>query len=215
MNRGPFIFIGAFILIASTWALLVQLPVMQGGNLEAYEVDGVLQPDALPGLAQKGREVYQELGCVQCHTQQVRLTSGSDLARNWGSRQSVARDYIGEEVAFLGSVRIGPDLSNVGYRRPDPDWHLRHFYNPRMVLEGTRNYSFSNMPSFSFLYDKREIVGEPSDKALKLEGEYAVEEGYEVVPSLKAEALVAYMLSLKVDYDLPEAPDPVKIDPAR
>ena len=208
MNRGPFIFIGAFILIASTWAWLVQLPVLEGGKLQAYVVDGVAQPDALPGLAQKGREVYQELGCVQCHTQQIRLTSGKDLERNWGSRQSVARDYIGAEVALLGNVRLGPDLANVGQRIEDADWHHKHFYNARSVVP------HSNMPSYSFLYETREVIGQASDKALKLDGEYAVEEGYEVVPSVKAESLVAYMLSLKVDYDLPEAPDPVKIDPS-
>ena len=208
MNRGPFIFIGAFILIASTWALLVQLPVLEGGKLQAYVVDGVAQPDALPGLAQKGREVYQEFGCVQCHTQQVRLTSGKDIERSWGSRQSVARDYIGEEVALLGSVRIGPDLANVGKRIEDAAWHHKHFYNARSVVP------HSNMPSYSFLYETREIVGQVSDKALMLGDEIEVEEGYEIVPTVKAEALVAYMLSLKVDYDLPEAPDLVKIDPA-
>ena len=208
MNRGPFIFIGAFIVIASTWALLVQKPVLEGGNLTAYLVDGVAQPDALPGLAKKGRVVYQELGCVQCHTQQVRLRSGNDLERGWGERQSVARDYIGEDVALLGSVRIGPDLANVGVRLTDADWHYYHFYNPRSVV------AKSNMPSYAFLFEKRKIVGQASSKALKLVGEYAVEAGYEVVPTIKADALVAYMLSLKVDYDLPEAPTPVKIDPA-
>ena len=208
MNRGPFIFIGAFLLIATTWAFLVQKPILEGGQLEAYVVDGVAQPDALPGLAQKGREVYQEFGCVQCHTQQVRLSSGMDLERGWGDRQSVARDYIGAEVALLGAVRIGPDLSNVGKRITDADWHYKHFYNPRLVVEK------SNMPSYSFLYETREIVGQASSKALNFEGEYAAKDGFEIVPTIKADALVAYMLSLKVDYDLPEAPTPVKIDPA-
>ena len=60
----------------------------------------------------------------------------------------------------------------------------------------------SIMPSFAFLYEKQEIGGKPSDKALPLEG---VEEGYEIVPSRRAEALVAYLKSLRLDYALPEA----------
>jgi len=33
-------------------------------------------------------------------------------------------------------------------------------------------------------------------------------EGYEVVPTYEAEALVAYLLSLNRNYPLPEAPEP-------
>ena len=62
------------------------------------------------------------------------------------------------------------------------------------------------MPGMPFLFETREIVGEPTNRALKLPAEYAVGDGYEVVPSRKAEALVAYMKSLKVTYDLKEAP---------
>jgi hypothetical protein len=39
-----------------------------------------------------------------------------------------------------------------------------------------------------------------------LPDEYAVKGGYEVVPTRKAEALAGYMVSLKVSYDLEEAP---------
>ena len=51
--------------------------------------------------------------------------------------------------SFLLSVRIhgegtkvGPDLSFVGDRRPDRDWHLRHFSDPQAVSPG------SIMPKF-------------------------------------------------------------------
>jgi cytochrome c oxidase cbb3-type subunit 2 len=62
------------------------------------------------------------------------------------------------------------------------------------------------MPAMPFLFETREIVGEATSRALKLPAEYAVADGYEVIPSRKAEALVAYMKSLKVTYDLNEAP---------
>jgi cytochrome c oxidase cbb3-type subunit 2 len=62
-----------------------------------------------------GREVYIREGCYYCHTQQVRdPQNSSDLERGWGMRRSVARDYIYENPPLLGSVRIGPDLANIG-----------------------------------------------------------------------------------------------------
>ena len=63
------------------------------------------------------------------------------------------------------------------------------------------------MPPYAFLYEKRLIAqnGEPSAKALKLPSAFAPDEGYEIVPTQRAEALVAYMQSLKLDYSLPEA----------
>ena len=36
--------------------------------------------------------------------------------------------------------------------------------------------------------------------------EYAPEAGYGVVPTRRAKALVEYLLSLKINYSLPEAP---------
>ena len=44
-----------------------------------------------------------------------------DQARGWGERQSVARDYIFQIRPQLGSSRIGPDLTNLGARKPPYD----------------------------------------------------------------------------------------------
>ena len=64
------------------------------------------------------------------------------------------------------------------------------------------------MPPFAFLYEVREIDGEPSPNAVSIsaDSEYYPGDGYEVIPTKRAEALVAYLLSLKIDYSLPEAP---------
>ena len=204
MNRGPFIFIGVFAIISLSWALTLIKPIEEAGHLEAIGIGNDRIPRALTGAANQGREVYQELGCVSCHTQQVRLR-GMDIERGWGDRQTMAIDYIDQSPVYTGFSRVGPDLSNVGLRLIDPDWHLLHFYNPRITSEG------SNMPSYSFLFEKREIVGQRSDRALELEGAFDPGDGYEVVPTRRAEALVAYMLSLKFDYELDEAPTPEKV----
>ncbi len=82
------------------------------------------------------------------------------------------------------------------------DFHHLHLYNPQIVSKG------STMPPFAFLYDVRQIADKPSAEALTFPpgSEYAPEAGYEVVPTRRAKALVEYLLSLKINYSLPEAP---------
>src|SRR3954454_13996747 len=55
---------------------------------------------------EQGRAIYQREGCVTCHTQQTRdPQNGTDIARVWVPRGTVARDYISEHPPFLGSSR--------------------------------------------------------------------------------------------------------------
>ena len=145
-----------------------------------------------------GKRVYQAQGCFQCHTQQVRQQDyGVDIARGWGQRRSVARDYLFDEPVLLGRTRIGPDLANVGTRL-DAETLFKHLYRPPHG---------SNMPSYSYLYNKQEIRGSGSARAVDFEKDEfgAPEEGWEVVPKPSAQDLVAYVLSLRQDYELPEA----------
>ena len=157
-------------------------------------------------MADQGRLVYQDLGCVSCHTQQVRHEGfGADIERKWGQRAGYARDYIRETTVFIGQNRIGPDLRNVGSRlgeSPNPDeysdWFYRMLYAPQSVSPGT------NMPAHTFLFDVHPLAGrQPSDHALRLTGKAAPPAGYEVVPTTRARALVAYLQSLKDTYDYP------------
>jgi ubiquinol-cytochrome c reductase cytochrome b subunit len=60
----------------------------------------------------KGRALYSQFGCAGCHR------------------------VHGEGGA------IGPDLSFVGDKRPDREWHLKHFKDPQSVSPG------SFMPKF-------------------------------------------------------------------
>jgi cytochrome c oxidase cbb3-type subunit II len=203
MNNGPMIFLGIFFTLAFSWGGIIITNQIQYGGLQPYisEEDGQSYPLPISGLAERGKLVYQDLGCVYCHSQQVRRPGfGGDVERGWGTRQSVARDYIRQRRIFLGTSRTGPDLMNVGQRLPDENWHHQHFYNPQITSPG------STMPPFAFLYEKRRIVGEPSPNALRLPANLAPEPGYEIVPTPRAEALVAYMLSLQSPYTPPEAP---------
>lgn len=203
MNRLPIIFIGLFLAFFSSWIGLVVSPYIQLSKLKPYINDeGDIFPAPMSGLAQQGEKVYVANGCVYCHSQQVRpAQTGSDIARGWGTRQTVARDYINQKTISLGTMRTGPDLSNAGNRLSDPQWHYKHLYNPLITSPG------STMPHYAYLFEKRQILdGKPSPKALQLEGKYAPPAGYEIIPSAEAEALVAYILSLRMNYPLPEAP---------
>lgn len=60
----------------------------------------------------RGRNLYVQFGCATCHR------------------------IHGEGGA------IGPDLSYVGDRRPDREWHLKHFRDPQSIVPG------SIMPKF-------------------------------------------------------------------
>ena len=113
---------GIFLAVALPFGALVISSQVQLGSLgrAPAEEGGPLFPSREPGLAIQGRAVYVSLGCVSCHTQQVRPAGqGSDIARGYGVRASVARDYVQQKPVLLGERRIGPDLANYGARVKD------------------------------------------------------------------------------------------------
>ena len=122
MKNLKFLLVGVFVLIALPFLALVVASQVQLGALgrAPAEEGGPLLPALEPGLAVQGRLVYRELGCVACHTQQVRPAGqGSDIASGWGKRPSVARDYVLQPQVLLGDRRVGPDLANYGARAQD------------------------------------------------------------------------------------------------
>ncbi len=130
---------------------------------------------------------------------------GTDIARGWGARRTVAQDYLFDYPVQLGEQRVGPDLANVGTRLPDANWQLRHLYNPQFVVVG------SAMPPYRFLFEERELrPGEmASPDAIPLAALRRVSSpgsNLEVVPKPEAGALMAYLLSLRADAPLFEAP---------
>lgn len=203
MHRLPTLLSGIFLVFLTSWIGLVAYPAIQLGRLAplAKADTGMTVPPVYGGQAVAGEQVYAAEGCISCHSQQVRQTSftRSDIERGWGVRPSVARDYLRDSTAFLGTRRLGQDLANIGIRRPDAAWHYRHLYAPAGVSEG------SVMPSYAHLFTVRKIEGGRSAEALDLGGDVAPRSGYEVVPTAEAKNLVAYLLSLRHDYALPEA----------
>ena len=131
------------------------------------------------------------------------VATGADITHaRWGVRRSVAADYLYDAPVQLGSLRAGPDLSNVGARFPDLNWQLVHLYAPQAVVKN------SAMPPCRFLFEVRNIKpGDASSPdALKFSQGFAPPVGSEVVPTPEAKQLAAYLLSLKADAPLYEAP---------
>ncbi|MGD7652352.1 MAG: hypothetical protein ACQCXQ_03990 [Verrucomicrobiales bacterium] len=202
------------------WFAVVVIPYFKMRDLapvaftEAADgATGVFFPKRTGRIA-NGAEVYGENGCYLCHTQVVRPTyAGNDMFRDdWGGlaadpdrgdtrRETNAWDFEGETFAYIGEMRVGPDLSNVGRRVQSAQgadaeaWLFTHLYNAQEIPDRYR----STCPPMPFLFKKRAITGSPSDEALDVE----VEQGFEIVPGSDAKALVSYLLSLKKDQAVP------------
>ncbi|HET9374234.1 MAG TPA: cbb3-type cytochrome c oxidase subunit II [Chthoniobacterales bacterium] len=197
--------LGIFVLFGLSWIGFVAYPYMSFAELKADRdsVTNELTPPGVPGVAQQGSHVFAANGCVYCHSQFARdKIEGGDIDRQWAKRRTVARDYMNDRQVFLGVSRLGPDLTNVGVRQKDVQWYYRLLYDPQTINPT------SIMPSYRWLFREQKIAGQPANNALKLEGADQRKPGYEIVPTAEGESLVAYLLSLKHDYNLPEAPEP-------
>jgi cytochrome c oxidase cbb3-type subunit 2 len=187
MDRYRVIFVGAVLTAVFAFFVLAWIPQRQ--------LSRVVPMDRLQRYSESqaaGRRVYVSLGCVYCHSQQVRDASfGSDFQRGWG-RASFPEDYRYDRPHQLGTMRTGPDLTNIALRQPSRAWHYAHLYQPRAVVPG------SLMPSFRFLFEERDRL-EAGDELVELPPG-AAREGRVVVATPDARHLVDYLLSLNRDY---------------
>lgn len=199
MKNFPLFFFGIFVIFASSWVGLILTPHLQYGNLKTIseELDeetlkaisgDTLFPRSAIGHAEKGKKVYQSLGCITCHTQQVQHrqknpyeTFSADFLRGYGERPSVARDYIRQKKVSIGYRRIGQDLMDVGSR-------LEHPTDVYAYLSLQENEGKTNIkhPRYPFLFKKQSSNNASS------------------VPNRKAVLLADYLMHLRLDYKLPE-----------
>ncbi|HXT05894.1 MAG TPA: cbb3-type cytochrome c oxidase subunit II [Roseiarcus sp.] len=139
----------------------------------------------LTPIEAEGRAIYAANGCGYCHTQQVRPLAQDKVF----GRPSAPGDFAYQTPELLGSERTGPDLTDIGTRQPSAVWQYMHLYNPRSVAPQ------SIMPSFSWMFDvvDKAPVG---TMTVPVPAAYAPAEGV-VIPSHQAQALLAYLMSLK------------------
>src|ERR687892_1476624 len=117
------LFLGIFGTFAFSWMGLTMIPNWQIGHLnpQSDEEGTDIYPMPQSGMVARGARVYAANGCIYCHSQQVRADyAAADIERKWGNRRSAPRDYIFERPVFLGKMRMGQDLANIGGRAPAP-----------------------------------------------------------------------------------------------
>jgi cbb3-type cytochrome oxidase cytochrome c subunit len=115
------LFLGIFGTFAFSWVGLTVIPNWQIGHLNPQTDEEGTDTYPMPqsGMFARGARVYAANGCAYCHSQQVRADySAADIERKWGDRRSAPRDYIFERPVFLGKMRMGQDLANIGARAP-------------------------------------------------------------------------------------------------
>jgi len=74
MKNGPLLFLGLLAVMATSfWGLFIASNSTIGSQQPVLiEATGELYPAGRSGLAQEGAQVYRSLGCVECHSQQIR-----------------------------------------------------------------------------------------------------------------------------------------------
>ena len=206
LNTFFFGLLGSF---GFAWFFAIVLPFYKTTNPETVkyqegldEKTGIYFPKRTGQIA-NGALVYGENGCYVCHTQVVRPTyAGTDYFRDGVGgfaahpdrgdtrRESNVFDYRSEAFAHIGTMRIGPDLSNVGNRfalraieeKTSPEKLLaEHLFNPRAIL-ANRASTCTALPFF--FEKKRNVAGE-------------------LVAKPEARALISYLNSMKKDDVVP------------
>ncbi len=197
MNKAYIFVLGGTSTITLSIFLFVLAPRIQ---VSAIDKDAISAQAPYTEAELKGRKVYIDNGCIYCHSQQVRdPVAGADKHFGWG-RASLPSDYIYDKPHLLGTMRTGPDLSNIGSRQPSRDWQHLHLYDPRSLVE------WSIMPGFPFLYETASSVASPKQNAIRIPGK--TDEW--LVPSEEAENLVLYLMSLKRDREPVKASEVTK-----
>jgi len=130
------IIIGGLAVVLSVVAVVVFLPIA------VFKPAPALMTSPYTALEQEGLELYKSNGCVYCHSQFTRPNDHST------SKASRAGEYVYDNPHQLGTLRTGPDLANIGFKRGDA-WEAEHLRNPRQFTPN------SIMPAFKYLTDRQ------------------------------------------------------------
>jgi cytochrome c oxidase cbb3-type subunit 2 len=151
--------------------LPAQVTAVVRNDLGQFKWVAIQATDYTP-LEAAGRQVYEQSGCMYCHTQYVRPVTVD--TRPWGPVSADTRrwgpaaepgEFAYDQPRLFGPGGIGPDLSREGLKYSD-EWHLAHFWNPPMLTKGSLMGGFSGL--FGAPPDPVRIVrAKPSGKTLE------------------------------------------------
>ena len=107
---------GVFGVVLFTYVFAYSLPKQQSEDLVAASLSNTI---AVTDEVLKGAEIYNQMNCQSCHTQNVRVlipdSQNGKVLKNKYAEQSI--------VLNTGLIRIGPDLSSSGSRLCQSTWH--------------------------------------------------------------------------------------------
>lgn len=176
----PF-FIATFIVIMVGTVVTTLYPLLRS---DMHPKLDNLKPYTALELA--GRDVYQREGCINCHTQTVRVLK-ADVMR-YGD-YSKAGEFAYEQPFLWGSRRTGPDLARVGNKYTD-DWFEQHFDDPHKFAPKT------NMPKYTW-FKERKLKPSQIEKHMKGLGfAYTNEEIAALANKTELDAMIAYLQQL-------------------
>ena len=229
--------IGMLASFGLAWMFMIAIPVAKMGALPPVKMNAEEDADyyqhKTSGRILNGAEIYASNGCYTCHSQLIRPTYlGSQIWRKDIAgvvkvvdgittdtrRETSVDDYAGEKYAQIGLTRMGPDLSNFGYRAETygkqlgisaEQWIVNHLHNPRSNElrrgeQGERlDMTWSNCPSQPQMFDEIPMNGQGDSMALTKK----TKKGLQIVPAEQARVLASYLISLKRDDQMPESMD--------
>ena len=112
---------GVFGVVIFTYIFAYSLPKQQSENLVSESLNNTI---TVSDEVLKGAEVYNQMNCQSCHTQNVRVLIPDS------QNGKVLKNRYAEQAIILntGLIRIGPDLSNSASREPtnNAQWLSRY-----------------------------------------------------------------------------------------
>ncbi len=160
-KESSFVFISGVIAIAIfTYFFGYLFPKQQSENLVSESLNNTIE---VSNEELKGAEIYNQLNCQSCHTQNVRVvipdSQNGKVLKNKYAEQAVIQN--------TGLIRIGPDLSNSASREPtnNPQWLSRYLKDSSSVRENVPhpNYDFLNQQDLDYLITDLLSLGETNE----------------------------------------------------
>ena len=160
-KESSFAFISGVIAIAIfTYFFGYLFPKQQSENLVSESLNKTIEVN---NEELKGAEIYNQLNCQSCHTQNVRVVIPDS------QNGKVLKNKFAEEAVIqnTGLIRIGPDLSNSASREPtnNPQWLSRYLKDSSSVRENVPhpNYDFLNQQDLDYLITYLLSLGESNE----------------------------------------------------
>ena len=151
---------GVFGVVIFTYIFAYSLPKQQSENLVSESLNNTI---TVSDEVLKGAEVYNQMNCQSCHTQNVRVLIPDS------QNGKVLKNRYAEQAIILntGLIRIGPDLSNSASREPtnNAQWLSRYLKDSSSVRDEVPhpNYDFLGQQDFDYLITYLLSLGESNE----------------------------------------------------